>query len=475
MKLSMNATRPAIQSIDDFMSDSYNWLSAILEATELEEKIRRKEAKVCIVGLGHVGVCLAAVVADAGFDVIGVDVSPSVVSSVSRGEPSFHEPGLNELLAKVIRGGKLRVTTDTAQAVEESDVILITVGTPIAEGEINLSYLKQACKDAGKKVEAKLIIIKSTVTPGTTEEVVKRILEEESGLRAGMDFALVYSPERMAEGKAIKELKSLPEIIGGLNELSSNLAKTFVNELGVEAMVVSNPRVAEMAKLADNLWIDSSIALANQLALICEKLDIDVHEVIKAANTLPRGSSYVNLLLPGLVGGSCLSKDPYFVAKLAEGLGVSADLILAVRKLNESMYLRVIALAEEALKELRRDLRLSTVAVLGLSFKGETSDLRDSQAVRLVRRLRELGATVRVHDPFVKEPPQDISVMSLEKAVKGADCVIVATEHSCFKRISLSHLASLIGKPCALVDARAVFNPAEARRSGFVWRGLGRA
>jgi UDP-N-acetyl-D-mannosaminuronic acid dehydrogenase len=446
-----------------------------LNVTRLKDEIRRKRARICVLGLGHVGTCLAAVVADAGFSVIGVDVNPVVVDEINRAEPPFHEPGLDELLTKAVKAGKLKATTDVGRAIDESDLVLITVGTPITEGKIDLTYLEQACRDVGKRVGGKLVIIKSTVTPGTTESLVKRVLEEESGLRAGIDFGLVYSPERMAEGKAIKELKSLPEIIGGLNKPSSDLAKTFADQLGVKAVVVSNPRVAEMAKLADNLWIDLSIALANQLALLCEKLGVDVHEVIKVANTLPRGSSYVNILLPGLVGGSCLSKDPYFFAQLAREAGVNADLILTARKLNEGMYLHVISLADEALKELGKDLRTSAVAVLGLAFKGGTSDTRESQAVRLVKGLRELGAKVKVHDPFVRVPPEGIDLLSFEEAVKKADCVIIATEHSCFRHISLPKLSSLVNKPCALVDARAMLDPEEVKKAGFVWRGLGRA
>jgi UDP-N-acetyl-D-mannosaminuronic acid dehydrogenase len=248
----------------------------------------------------------------------------------------------------------------------------------------------------------------------------------------------------------------------------------FMEKIGVETMHVSNPKTAEMVKMADNLWIDQSIALGNQLALICEKLGIDVQEVIKAANTLPKGGSFVNILLPGLVGGSCLTKDPYFLANLATTKGIDSSLIIAGRKLNESMYLHVVDLVKEAYAEMGKALKGSKIAVLGLAFKGETSDIRESQAISIVRKLKELGADVKVFDPYVKDAPSDITMTSLDDALKGSDCIVVATEHSYFRQLQLEQLSNSVNKPSALVDARGVFNPSKAKNLGFIWRGLGR-
>jgi UDP-N-acetyl-D-mannosaminuronic acid dehydrogenase len=441
----------------------------------LGRKIDSKDAVISVVGLGYVGTCLAAVLADSGYKVVGVDVNPKVIEQIRQGKAPFHEPGLEAMLSSVVKEGKLETEGDTVKAVGRSDVIFVTVGTPIKEGGIDLTYLRNACKAIGEGLgEGKLIVIKSTVPPGTTESVVKPILEAASGLKVGKDFALAHSPERLAEGKALRELRTLPEVVGGTDDISSELAAKVARGLGVNVVKVSSPRVAEMVKMADNVWIDQSIALANQLALICEKLGVDVHEVIKAANTLPKGFSFVNIMLPGLVGGSCLTKDPYFLANLAKEVGVNADLILAGRKLNEGMYLHVVDLVRDALAEAGKQMDGAKVAVLGLAFKGDTSDLRASQALLICKRLQELGARVEAFDPYVKEEPSGIRLTDMEAAVKGADCVVVATEHSQFKKVALSWLASLVNKPAALVDARAIFDPKEAKALGFVWRGLGR-
>lgn len=442
---------------------------------KLSDKIVKKESTICVVGLGYVGLCVAAVYADTGFKVIGGDVNEEVVRSVNEGKTPFYEPGLDDLLSKVVKEGYLRATTDVADAVRKSDVVIITVGTPMRESKIDLSYLESASREIGKNLRrGTMVIVKSTVLPGMTESVVKPILEEESKMKAGIDFALVYSPERLAEGRALKELRALPEIIGGLNEVSAKLAEVFIKSLGVEIVRVSSPRAAEMAKLADNLWIDQAIAIANQLALICEKLGIDVSEVINAANTLPRGKSFVNILRPGLVGGSCLTKDPYFLARLAEEKGIDASLILAVRRLNEAMYPYVVDLVKESMSEIGREVKGSKIAVLGLAFKGETGDTRESQAIQIVRELQRLGADVYVHDPYVDKVPEGINMVKLDECVKDADCIVVATEHSRFKEIDLERVKNLAKKPCAIVDAREIFDPREAMKLGFVWRGLGR-
>jgi len=451
-------------------------LSAMSQ-NEIADAIEQGRITVCIIGLGYVGLCLGGVLAESGFNVIGADINPKAVELVNSGKAPFYEPGLDELLKKNVKRRRLRATTNVIEAVKKSQVIYITVGTPPDEkGKINLNYMKTASQDIGRGLsKGKLVIVKSTVLPGTTEEFVKPILERTSGLKAGKDFALAYCPERLAEGKAIEELKTWPEIVGGIDNKSTEVVSAIISRLGVKAIKVSNPRTAETVKLADNLWIDQSIALANQLALICEKLGIDTHEMIRAADTLPKGTSYVNIMFPGLVGGSCLSKDPYFLANIAKEKEINADLILLGRKLNESMYLHIVELVKDAFKEMKTKIKGAKIAVLGLAFKGETSDLRATQSIPIIRELKKFGANVSAYDPYVKKPPEDIEVAgSLDSAIKGADCIVIATEHSAFKKISLRRVVTLTSKPCAIVDARAILDPKEALKLGFVWRGLGR-
>ncbi len=459
------------------MSEASDVNLLTMSRNEIADAIERGRITLCIIGLGYVGLCLGGVLADSGFNVIGADINPKAVELVNGGRAPFYEPGLDELLKNDVKKMNLRATTNVIEAVKKSQVVYITVGTPLDENEkINLNFMKEASRDVGRGLsKGMLVIVKSTVLPGTTEEFVKPILEKTSGLKAGKDFALAYCPERLAEGKAVEELRTWPEIVGGMDSKSTEVASAIISRLGVKAIEVSNPRTAEMVKLADNLWIDQSIALANQLALICEKLGMNTHEMIRAADSLPKGLSYVNIMFPGLVGGSCLSKDPYFLANIAKENEVNADLILLGRKFNESMYLHILELVKDAFKEMKTEIKDAKIAVLGLAFKGETSDLRATQAIPLIKELRKLGAEVSTYDPFVKNPPEDIvMVEDIDSAIKNADCVVIATEHSVFKKISLKTLKRSVKKRCAIVDARAIFDPSEALKLGFVWRGFGR-
>ena len=297
-----------------------------------------------------------------------------------------------------------------------------------------------------------LVILKSTVPPNTTEDLVKPILES-TGLKAGIDFGLAFCPERLAEGRAIAEFTSIPVVVGAVDERSAEICELlWRNALGVDVLRVDNARTAEMTKLADNLWIDLNIALANELAMICDRLDIDVLQVIESANTLPKVKHNVNILMPSMVvGGYCLTKDPWFVHHLGGGLGLNLMTPQTSRTVNDKMPGYTFDLIEEKLAELGKDLSRSKVAVLGISFKNNTGDTRLTPTKFTIALLANTGCELRLHDPWVSaDEARAVTNIpltdNLEDAVREADAVVLLTGHRQFREFPLHRLAELTTK-----------------------------
>jgi UDP-N-acetyl-D-mannosaminuronic acid dehydrogenase len=271
--------------------------------------------------------------------VTGIDVRPGLVAEINDGRTRVREPGLDDLVAQTVKAGRLTATTDFS-AVADQDVVIVTVGTPLGQDfEPVVDDIEAAAKGvAAFLAPGQLVILKSTVPPNTTTGIVQPILET-SGLRAGVDFGLAFCPERLAEGRAVRDLTSIPVVVGAVDERSADACRLLWREaLGVESVLVDSPREAELTKLADNLWIDLNIALANELAKICDKLGSNVTQVIDAANTLPKVNYNVNILMPSMgVGGYCLTKDPWFVHHLGEQLGLDMLTPQTSRAVNDTM------------------------------------------------------------------------------------------------------------------------------------------
>jgi UDP-N-acetyl-D-mannosaminuronic acid dehydrogenase len=447
---------------------------------DIKRNLKSGNVKVAIVGLGYVGLCVGLTIAEKGISVIGIDINLNTVEKVNRGESPLSEPEVPELLKKLY-GKKIKATLDYS-VIKDCDIILVTVGTPLNENYIPMiEHVSQASKNIGKFLQkGHMVILKSTVTPGTTEEVVLPILKKESGLKVGKDFGLAFCPERLAEGKAIKETKTLPIIVGGIDNESSNCASAFWNSLGLETIIVNNPKTAEMSKLADNLWIDLNIALANELAILCEKIGVDVLDVIRSANTLPKGMNKVNILTPGPgVGGSCLVKDPWFVYYLGKEYGLELKTPLISRTINDSMPEHMFNLVIESMRDVKKDVKNSNITVFGFSFKGSTGDVRSTPAKKFIELLKESGANITIFDPWVDiEEVKKITnvnvTKSLKNSIKDADCIAVVTDHPEFKQIDINQLKSMVKKNCAIVDGKHVFDPKKLISSGFVYRGIGR-
>jgi len=440
---------------------------------KLVEIIRTRKAQLAVIGLGHVGLPTATVFANAGFQVTGIDLKKEVIESVSSGKIHVREPGLGELIRKVVRQNRLKATTNVQQAAREAHVVIICVQTPITQyTKPSLTYLRKACETVAKGLsKGKLVVIQSTVPPGTTKNFVAKILEEGSRLKCGKEFWLTNCPERIAPGRAIQELIEGARIVGGYNSESTEIAVELFKAVVKGEILTTDCTSAELAKLAENTFRDTNIAFANELAMICEQIGPDAMEVIKLANTHPR----VNIHKPGCgVGGPCIPKDPYLLLYPAKEKGFKSRVIEPSRKLNDYMPRHTVELVVKALKKLGKDVSVSKVAVLGVAFKGEVDQTRNSPAERIVRELMDLGAEVVVYDPYSEESFGAEIAADVNGAVGGADCIVIATDHKMFGDLELEKIKALMNENPALIDGRRVVHPIEAQKQGFVYYGIGR-
>lgn len=449
---------------------------------EIDLLVRGMRSGIAVVGFGYIGTVIGAVLADRGWPVTGIDVRQSVVDEINLGKTTVPEPGLNELVSNNVRVGRLRATTDFG-ALADNDFIIVTVGTPLGpDFEPIVDDIKAAARAVAEHLRpGHVVILKSTVPPDTTEKLFQPILEKTSGLRAGVDFGLAFCPERLAEGQAIRELTSIPIVVGAVDERSARACSTlWRHTLGMDSIVVDDPRTAEMVKLADNVWIDLNVALANELAKVCDRLGMDVLQVIDAANSMPKVNHNVNILMPSMgVGGYCLTKDPWFVSHLGQSLGLELAIPRTSRTVNDTMPGYTYGLLTQLLADQGKSIETSKIAVLGIAFKNNTGDCRLTPTKYVVALLEESGCQLSVHDPWVpQEEARTVTKIPLtadiESAVENADALVVLAGHRQFHQIPLARLAELAAPSCVFLDGRNSFDPAAVRAAGLVYKGIGR-
>ncbi len=396
----------------------------------------------CVLGLGYIGLPTASTFATHGLDVIGVDVNPYVVETLRNGGLHLHEPGLRTLVEAAFKSGHLRVS----ESPEEADAFIIAVPTPFFEdrlGEYQGRTYKRADLGAVKAAsqaivpylrKGNLVVLESTSPPGTTEKVVAPILER-SGLKAGVDFYLAYSPERVLPGQILRELIENARVIGGITPESARAGRELYAIFVKGEILLTDATTAEMVKLMENTYRDVNIAIANEFARLAERLGVDVWEAIALANRHPR----VKILSPGPgVGGHCISVDPWFLVEAAPDL---AQLIHTARQVNDEQPRFVLQKVRQVLGELKG----RHIAALGLAYKADVDDLRESPAIEVIHRLQEEGAQVKAFEPFKPQAQvEGVNVVpTLEEAMEDSDLILLLVRHTPFVRLQPQEIARL--------------------------------
>jgi UDP-N-acetyl-D-glucosamine dehydrogenase len=381
--------------------------------------------KVGIIGLGYVGLPLAVAFAEAGHEVTGVDVSDRLVEGLNAGRSQVEDIGDDRLAAV---GDHLRATTD-AGALAECKAILICVPTPLAnQREPDLSYISDAGRAlAGVLREGQLVVLESTTYPGTTRERLQPILEE-SGLTAGRDFYLAFSPERIDPGRTDYTIQTTPKVVGGLTDACRDRAIELYSEICSEVVPVSTPEAAEMTKLLENIFRSVNIALVNELAVLCDRMGIDIWEVVDAAATKPYGFMRFE---PGPgMGGHCLPVDPFYLAFKAREYDFPAEFVELAGKVNQHQPHYCVERIVRALNDAGRPARESRILLLGVSYKSGVGDMREAPAHKIAHLLRALGADVSYHDPHVEHIAElDLASVPLEEELGRCDIACVITAH----------------------------------------------
>jgi len=400
---------------------------------DLEQKLRNKTAVIGIVGLGYVGLPLAVAFSQAGFKVLGFDMQQKRVDSVNKGQSYIADVSRENLSAAV--GNKLLQATTAQNRLKKVDAVCICVPTPLTKTkEPDLSYVIQQSEElSGYLQPGQLVVLESTTYPGTTREVMLPILER-SGMKAGQDFYLAFSPERVDPGNKKYGISNTPKVVGGIDSTSTKLAELLYRQVADVVVPVSSTEVAEMTKLFENVFRSVNIALVNELAQLCEKMGISVWEVIDAASSKPFG--YMPFYPGPGIGGHCIPLDPYYLANKASEYDFHTRFIELAADINERMPYYVTSRILEVLNTRGKSLKGAKVLVLGVAYKKDVGDVRESPSLKLIQLLRGKGATVDYNDPYISEVQLDqdtlVSVELTDENLASADCVVIATAHECY-------------------------------------------
>jgi len=419
---------------------------------------RLDKAVICIVGLGYVGIPLAEAFSKS-FKVIGFDTDVDKVKKLSQ---SSHSQNL--------------LLTDNDKEIGKADFIIICVPTPVTRSkEPDLSHIRSAAGIVGRNMQKGMVVIlESTVYPGVTEEVVKPILERQSGLRCGEGFKIAYSPERINPGDPEHSIDKTTKVVAGIDEETTELVAGLYSRVTPHIFRARDIKTAEAAKVIENIQRDLNIALVNELAIIFGKMGLSTRDVLDAAATKWNFYPYS----PGLVGGHCIPVDPYYLVYKARELGHHSQVILAGRAINDYMPKHVAQMAIKALNDVGKVIKDSRVLIMGLTYKENVADIRETPVREIVKELQEFGLEIIGFDPLLssRELESELGIKLLKDPGEAkntkSDCVILAVAHSSFHKLSLSDLRQMQNKNPILIDIRGLFNPEEAQKAGFYYRTL---
>ena len=416
----------------------------------LISKLEDRTARIAILGLGYVGLPLAVVFAEAGYNVTGIEPDEGKVKTVAGGKSHIRDVP-SETVARLVTAGKLSATSDFSR-LQDMDAVSICVPTPLRKtGDPDLSYIWSASKELAKHIHPGMVIVlESTTYPGTTREILLPKLEEAGGLVAGEDFFLAFSPERVDPGRTDWTTLNTPKVIGGITEACGESAAAWYSQALKSVVQVSSSEVAEMAKLLENTFRMINIGLVNEMAIMCDRLGVDVWEVIDAAATKPFGFMKFTPG-PGL-GGHCIPIDPLYLSWKLRGLDYNARFIELASEINTGMPRYVVNKIQDALNEHAIPLKDSRVLILGAAYKPDVDDLRESPALDVIGLLEQKGALVEYHDPYIQKIEKDgmdlTCVPDLMEAVRHAHCVVIITDHRVYD------YPSILAESRLIVDTR---------------------
>ena len=439
--------------------------------------------RITVIGMGYVGIPCAALLADVdGFQVTGLQRrskrSGWKIEHLNSGKSPFvgDEPGLNELVAKVVAKGTFNVTDDV-EVLSDSDIILIDVQTPTDENHVPQYHsLKEVSEQIGKRLtKGTLVVVESTVAPGTTQNIVQKIIEEHSGMKGGEDFDLAFAYERVMPGKLIRNIVHLPRIVGGMTPKSAERAVEMYSKIVKAKVHKTDILTAEISKTIENAYRDVNIAFANEMALVCESLGVNIYDIIEFVNELPSRMMHI----PGAgVGGHCLPKDTWLLRHGLNKYGsqkMEPRFIELAREINNHMPIHMTLLIEDALEKKGVKIQDATVTILGIAYLENADDTRNTPAAALIQELEEKGAKVILHDPYVQDwdlGPHEIE-RDLDIATKDSDCIALVTRHRDYNDLDFEKLGENM-RTRTLVDGRNVFDEENVISHDFEYRAIGK-
>lgn len=411
------------------------------------------QALVCVVGLGYVGLALAEAFSKS-LEVIGFDIDSERVSRLSRDNTN-----------------KNLQLSNNPKEISKANFIIIAVPTPVTKSkEPNLSYVTSAARIVGENIKrGSTVILESTVYPGVTEEVVKPAIEQ-SGLKCGKDFKLGYSPERINPGDDEHSIDKVTKVVAGMDEEITELVAELYRRVTPHIFKAKDIRTAEAAKVIENIQRDLNIALVNELSLIFAKMGLSMTDVLDAAATKWNFHRY----FPGLVGGHCIPVDPYYLMYKAKELGYHPQLILAGRSVNDYMPKHIAEMAIKALNDVGKVIKGAKVLIMGLTYKENVADTRQTPAKDIIKELDAYGVEILGYDPLLNNIGQEFGIKALRniEQAKGIDCIILTAAHDAFKQLTLYQLKQIMNNNPILIDVRGLFNQEQATRHGFHYRCL---
>ncbi len=448
-----------------------------MTAEELQDSIQSNTIKVCVIGIGRIGLPTALSFANSGFDTIGMDINQNLVDQINNGIfPLKDEPGYDVMFDKVVNENKFKATSKIDNVVSNSDVILLSLPTPMNSSNIpNYSALKSVGKQLHDFLKpGTLVIIESTIEPGFVENILIPIIEgNDKKLNAGQDFAIGVCPETANPGQILNDFEKLPRLVGAIdNKTKDMITEIYRHVFTVDLIPMPNCKTANAVKLTTNVFRDINIAFVNELSILFEKLGIDVMTVLEAAKT--KYNFQIHYPGPG-VGGPCLPVNSYQYLNTAKEFDVPLKLVETARKINENMPSHVIKLLINAFEEQNKPLSGSTILLLGVSYKPDVKDIQISPAENIIEKLKQLNVNIKIYDPYFKS--ENIFEIDTEPnlidALPNCDGIILITSHKEFHNIDPKFLKSKLKNPI-FIDSKCVLDQDESIKSGLIYRGLGR-